>query len=158
MVGVSSLAAGHLTLVPELKPELDERGRADIMVVVGGVIPPAGLPGAVSPPVPGDLPAGHGDRRGCGGPAGQAVGDAGLRPEGRGVGRRLELAVPQIGLLRVDAVEDRVADQIFGAHHGFDLVDHLGGDGAGNDYDAVDVADGQSPVRTATPPTSIGSS
>lgn len=40
MVGVSSLAAGHLTLVPELKAELEKLGRGDIMIVVGGVIPP----------------------------------------------------------------------------------------------------------------------
>ena len=40
IVGVSSLAAGHLTLVPELKKELAALGRADIAVVVGGVIPP----------------------------------------------------------------------------------------------------------------------
>jgi methylmalonyl-CoA mutase len=39
-VGASSLAAGHLTLVPELKAELAKLGRPDIMVVVGGVIPP----------------------------------------------------------------------------------------------------------------------
>ncbi|MEM1417476.1 MAG: methylmalonyl-CoA mutase, partial [Myxococcota bacterium] len=39
-VGVSSLAAGHLTLVPELKGALAAEGREDIMVVVGGVIPP----------------------------------------------------------------------------------------------------------------------
>ena len=39
-VGASSLAAGHLTLVPELKSELAKLGRPDIMVVVGGVIPP----------------------------------------------------------------------------------------------------------------------
>ncbi|SJM58909.1 Methylmalonyl-CoA mutase [Brevundimonas diminuta 3F5N] len=40
-VGASSLAAGHLTLVPELKAELAKLGREDIMIVVGGVIPPA---------------------------------------------------------------------------------------------------------------------
>ena len=40
VVGASSLAAGHLTLIPELKRELARRGRDDIMVVVGGVIPP----------------------------------------------------------------------------------------------------------------------
>jgi len=40
VVGASSLAAGHLTLVPELKAELAKLGRPDIMVVVGGVIPP----------------------------------------------------------------------------------------------------------------------
>ena len=39
VVGASSLAAGHLTLVPELRAELDKLGRPDIMVVVGGVIP-----------------------------------------------------------------------------------------------------------------------
>ena len=40
VVGVSSLAAGHLTLVPALRKELDEAGRPDMMIVVGGVIPP----------------------------------------------------------------------------------------------------------------------
>ena len=40
IVGVSSLAAGHLTLVPALRGALAELGRQDIMVVVGGVIPP----------------------------------------------------------------------------------------------------------------------
>ena len=40
IVGVSSLAASHLTLVPELKAELARHGRDDIMIVVGGVIPP----------------------------------------------------------------------------------------------------------------------
>ena len=40
VVGVSSLAAGHLTLVPALKGELARHGREDILVVVGGVIPP----------------------------------------------------------------------------------------------------------------------
>jgi len=40
IVGVSSLAAGHLTLVPALREELAALGRADIMIVVGGVIPP----------------------------------------------------------------------------------------------------------------------
>ncbi len=41
VVGVSSLAAGHLTLVPELKAALRRLGRPDILVVVGGVIPPS---------------------------------------------------------------------------------------------------------------------
>jgi methylmalonyl-CoA mutase len=40
IVGVSSLAAGHLTLVPALRSALAESGREDIMIVVGGVIPP----------------------------------------------------------------------------------------------------------------------
>ncbi len=39
-VGVSTLTAGHLTLVPLLKAALDAAGRSDIMIVVGGVIPP----------------------------------------------------------------------------------------------------------------------
>ncbi len=39
VVGVSSLAAGHLTLVPALRRELDALGREDLMIVVGGVIP-----------------------------------------------------------------------------------------------------------------------
>jgi methylmalonyl-CoA mutase len=40
VIGVSSLAAGHLTLVPALRDALAEVGRPDIMIVVGGVIPP----------------------------------------------------------------------------------------------------------------------
>ncbi|MBS9532288.1 methylmalonyl-CoA mutase [Mycobacterium sp. M1] len=57
VVGVSSLAAGHLTLVPALKAALAEVGRPDIMIVVGGVIPPgdfdelyAGGAAAIFPP------------------------------------------------------------------------------------------------------------
>jgi methylmalonyl-CoA mutase len=44
IVGVSSLAAGHLTLTPALRAALQERGRGDIMIVVGGVIPPEDVP------------------------------------------------------------------------------------------------------------------
>ncbi len=40
IVGVSSLAAGHLTLVPQLRDELAALGRQDVMIVAGGVIPP----------------------------------------------------------------------------------------------------------------------
>ncbi|MCG8451240.1 MAG: cobalamin-dependent protein, partial [Pirellulales bacterium] len=40
LIGVSSLAAGHLTLVPQLRDELARQGRDDIMIVAGGVIPP----------------------------------------------------------------------------------------------------------------------
>jgi len=40
VVGVSSLAAGHLTLVPALRDELAKLGREDILIVVGGVLPP----------------------------------------------------------------------------------------------------------------------
>nr|WP_232523232.1 methylmalonyl-CoA mutase [Nocardioides sp. MAH-18] len=44
IVGVSSLAAGHLTLLPALKQALADQGRPDIMVVIGGVIPPDDVP------------------------------------------------------------------------------------------------------------------
>ncbi|MGW0499449.1 methylmalonyl-CoA mutase [Streptomyces sp. NPDC003007] len=44
IVGVSSLAAGHLTLVPALREALAEEGREDIVIVVGGVIPPQDVP------------------------------------------------------------------------------------------------------------------
>jgi methylmalonyl-CoA mutase len=40
ILGISSLAAAHLTLVPQLKAALEHEGRADIMIVVGGVVPP----------------------------------------------------------------------------------------------------------------------
>jgi len=40
IIGVSSLAAGHLTLVPALRDALAKVGRPDMMIVVGGVIPP----------------------------------------------------------------------------------------------------------------------
>jgi methylmalonyl-CoA mutase len=40
VIGVSSLAAGHLTLVPQVKAALEQAGRGDILIVVGGVIPP----------------------------------------------------------------------------------------------------------------------
>lgn len=44
VIGVSSLAAGHLTLVPALKAELAKLDRPDILIVVGGVIPPQDYP------------------------------------------------------------------------------------------------------------------
>jgi len=40
IVGASSLAAGHLTMVPALRKALRDRGREDILIVVGGVVPP----------------------------------------------------------------------------------------------------------------------
>ena len=40
MVGVSSQAAGHKTLVPELVKELVQAGAGDVVVICGGVIPP----------------------------------------------------------------------------------------------------------------------
>ena len=44
VVAVSSLAAGHLTLVPQLREELKHLGREDIVIVVGGVVPPQDVP------------------------------------------------------------------------------------------------------------------
>ncbi len=44
IVGVSSLAAGHLVLLPQLRHALADLGRDDIMVVIGGVIPPDDVP------------------------------------------------------------------------------------------------------------------
>ena len=44
IVGVNSLAAGHLTLVPALKQALADLGAEDVMIVVGGVIPPDDVP------------------------------------------------------------------------------------------------------------------
>jgi len=44
IVGVSTLAAGHLTLVPQLRQELARLGRDDILIVAGGVIPPQDCP------------------------------------------------------------------------------------------------------------------
>jgi methylmalonyl-CoA mutase len=44
VVGASSLAAGHRTLIPEMIEALKDMGRADIKVVAGGVIPPQDYP------------------------------------------------------------------------------------------------------------------
>ncbi|GAA4113674.1 methylmalonyl-CoA mutase [Nocardioides fonticola] len=60
IVGVSSLAAGHLTLLPALRDALAELGRPDIMMVIGGVIPPDDVPtlkqmGAASVFLPGTV-------------------------------------------------------------------------------------------------------
>ncbi|MBW8765982.1 MAG: cobalamin-dependent protein, partial [Geodermatophilales bacterium] len=44
VIGVSSLAAGHLTLVPALRDALAELGADDVVIVVGGVIPPDDVP------------------------------------------------------------------------------------------------------------------
>jgi len=44
LIGASSLAAGHLTLVPALKNSLQALGREDIQIVVGGVVPPQDVP------------------------------------------------------------------------------------------------------------------
>ncbi len=46
VLGISSLAAGHLTLVPAIRSALDAKGRSDILLVLGGVIPPGDLEAA----------------------------------------------------------------------------------------------------------------
>ena len=92
IVGVSSLAAGHLTLVPDLAAALEKEGRGDIMIVVGGVIPPSDYDtlfkaGAQAVFGPGT------NIRGGGGPDRQAECADGLWAEGGGGvgGRRLPL-------------------------------------------------------------------
>ena len=62
VVGVNSLAAGHVTLVPALRDALAEQGRPDILIVVGGVIPPQDFD-ELGSRRRGDLPARHRDRR-----------------------------------------------------------------------------------------------
>ena len=44
IIAVSTLAAGHLTFVPQLKAALNDSGRSDIRIIVGGVIPPDDVP------------------------------------------------------------------------------------------------------------------
>ena len=68
VIGVSSLAAGHLTLVPALKAALAEHDRDDIMIVVGGVVPPQDYDALYEAGATADLPAGYGDRGGRAGP------------------------------------------------------------------------------------------
>ena len=73
IVGVSSLAAGHLTLLPALKESLAELGRPDIMVVIGGVIPPDDVPDAEGDGCRRGVPARHRHRRLGARPARQAA-------------------------------------------------------------------------------------
>ena len=72
IVGVNSLAAGHLTLVPALRDELRKLGRDDIMIIVGGVIPSQDFDELRAAGAVGDLPARHGHRRRRAGPADRA--------------------------------------------------------------------------------------
>src|ERR1041385_4652625 len=58
VIGVSSLAAGHLTLMPEVKAELEKQGRPDIMIVVGGVVPPQDYDALKSAGAEGSFPPG----------------------------------------------------------------------------------------------------
>ena len=52
ILGVSTLAASHLTHVPELKAALERAGRGDIMIVVGGVVPPQDYDDVCKRPAP----------------------------------------------------------------------------------------------------------
>ena len=61
ILGVSSLAAAHLTAVPELKAALKKQGRDDIMIIIGGVVPPQDYDALYQGRRRGDLPAGHRD-------------------------------------------------------------------------------------------------
>lgn len=79
IVGVSSLAAGHLTLVPALREQLAAEGREDIMIVVGGVIPPHDIEELHRAGRSGRLPTGHGDPGRGARPAGGARHIAGPR-------------------------------------------------------------------------------
>ncbi len=101
VVGVNSLAAGHLSLVPALKKELDELGRDDIMIVVGGVIPPGDFDELRRRRSGGDLPAGHGHPGGSRRPARRADEAAGLR----GRTGRLRAGVSPAGPAHVDIEE-----------------------------------------------------
>ena len=62
IVGVNSLAAGHLTLVPALRDELAGFGRPDILIVVGGVVPPQDYAAVARGRRGGHLRSRHGDR------------------------------------------------------------------------------------------------
>ncbi|SCF89727.1 MULTISPECIES: methylmalonyl-CoA mutase [unclassified Streptomyces] len=102
IVGVSSLAAGHLTLVPALREQLAAEGREDIMIVVGGVIPPQDIeelrragaaavfpPGTVIPDAARDLLSALGESLGHEGyGAGGAGGAGGAEGAAYGAGGR----------------------------------------------------------------------
>ena len=75
IVGASSLAAGHLTLVPELRDALKKLGRADIMIVAGGVIPPEDFAAVLRSRRGRNLSAGHGHPRSGRAAAGAAASD-----------------------------------------------------------------------------------
>ena len=81
VIGVSSLAAGHLTLVPALRDALREVGRPDIMIVVGGVIPPGDFDELYAGRRDRDLPARHRHRRRRYRPVAQARRAAGVHAE-----------------------------------------------------------------------------
>ena len=77
VVGASSLAAGHLTLIPELSDALKKLGRGDMLIVAGGVIPPLDYDAVLQAGCCGNLSAGHG-HSGSGGPADGPAASGGL--------------------------------------------------------------------------------
>ncbi len=84
ILGISSLAAGHLTLIPEIRSELNRLGRSDIMLVVGGVIPAKDFDVISAAGVQRDLPAWNRDHRCGGAPDDGPECGSGLRSEGAG--------------------------------------------------------------------------
>ncbi len=87
IIGVSSLAAGHLTLVPDLVAALEKEGRGDIMIVVGGVIPPSDYDALFKAGAKAVFGPGHQHPQGRRRPARQAQRRAGLRtPRRRRIG------------------------------------------------------------------------
>ena len=95
VVGASSLAAGHKTLVPELIGHLRDLGRPDIKVVVGGVIPAQDYDMLREAGRPGDLRAGHQSGRGRG--RGAEIARAQFAATGRGRGMSELLGLPGAG-------------------------------------------------------------
>jgi len=63
ILGLSSLAAAHLTAVPEVKAALKKQGRDDIMIIIGGVVPPQDYDALYKAGAEAIFPARHGDRR-----------------------------------------------------------------------------------------------
>ena len=102
IVGVSSLAAGHLALVPALKRALGKLGLDETMIVVGGVIPAQDFASLREAGRGRDLPAWHRHRRGRARPARAAQRTAWLQPARARV-RRSRLADQ-----RYCAVQERV--------------------------------------------------
>jgi len=58
ILGVSSLAAGHLTFMPQLRAALHREGRADVVIAIGGVIPPQDFDALRDAGVAADFPPG----------------------------------------------------------------------------------------------------
>ena len=119
IIGVSSLAAGHLTLVPDLTAALEKEGRGDIMIVVGGVIPPADYPALFAAGAKAVFGPGTNIPRGRGRPPRQAQRGAGLRAEGGGgvepaasIVSGLEFAARNVDFTVMNALLDKAISAI----------------------------------------------